>query len=296
MQVLGFPGYLGQAEALARALDVPLGEVDLHSFPDGETRVRLPVELDAHLVFCLSLDQPNDKLIALLLAARTARESGARRLTLVAPYLCYMRQDKAFSPGEAVSQRIVGDFLSGLFDDLVTVDPHLHRVHELAEAVPVKRAVALSAAGLLGQFFAERRSRPLLVGPDQESEQWVRAVAEPAGLDYVVATKSRRGDRSVSIQLPQGDYAGREAVLLDDIASTGRTLAVAAGALREAGVARIDVAVTHALFVGDGLEAIKAAGVADVWSSDSVSHPSNAVPLAPLLAGAVREIAAAGSP
>jgi ribose-phosphate pyrophosphokinase len=291
MQILGFPGYERQAQALARALDVPLAGIDLHHFPDGEMRLRLPEDLSSHLVFCLSLDLPNDKLIALMLAAKTAREMGAGRLTLVAPYLCYMRQDKAFNPGEAVSQRIVGDFLAGLFDDLITVDPHLHRVHDLAEAVPVKRAIALTAAGLLGRYFAERPRRPLLVGPDQESEQWVRAVAEPGGLDYVVASKTRSGDRSVSIQLPPADYAGRDAVLVDDIASTGRTLAVAAGALIEAGVARVDVAVTHALFADDGLAVIKAAGVTDIWSTDSVLHESNALQLAPLLAGAVERVA-----
>ncbi|MCZ4328253.1 ribose-phosphate pyrophosphokinase-like domain-containing protein, partial [Brachybacterium paraconglomeratum] len=83
-----------------------------------------------------SLDQPNEKLVELLLAARTARTLGAPHLTLVAPYLPYMRQDIAFSPGEAVSQRIVGPFLASLVDAVITVDPHLHRVASLRDVVP----------------------------------------------------------------------------------------------------------------------------------------------------------------
>jgi ribose-phosphate pyrophosphokinase len=80
-----------------------------------------------------------------------------------------MRQAEAFRTGEAISQRIVGNFLAGLFDTLVTVDPHLHRVHSLAEAVPVRRAVAASAAPAMGAFLATRTGHPLLVGPDAES-------------------------------------------------------------------------------------------------------------------------------
>lgn len=289
MQLLGFPGYQQQGEALARELGTDLAMVDLHRFPDGETKVRLPVPLDGHLVFCLGLDRPNEKLVTLLLAARTARELGARRLTLVAPYLCYMRQDKAFEPGDAVSQQVIGRFLAELFDELITVDPHLHRVHDLSAAVPVERAVALSADELMGRYLATRASRPLLLGPDEEAEQWVRIVAEAAGLEGVVAQKTRRGDRSVVVNLPEGDYHGRGVVLIDDVASTGRTLIAAAQALHAAGAARVDVAVTHALFVEDGLAALKAAGVSEVWSSDSIAHPSNAFHLAPLLAEAVRE-------
>jgi len=288
MQVLGFPDYEPQARALAAALDAPFEVIDLHHFPDGESRLRLPPLLPDHVVLCRSLDHANDKLVELLLAAESARKLGATRLTLVAPYLCYMRQDKAFHPGEAVSQQIIGRFLAGLFDSLITVDPHLHRVQNLMEAVPAKRAIALSAAPAMGTFLAARAGCPLLVGPDRESEQWVRAVAAPGSLHYVVANKVRHGDQSVEVHLPEHDYVDLDVVLVDDVASTGRTLVMAARALREAGVRRIDVLVTHALFVGDALELLKAAGVKEIWSSDSVPHPSNAFALASDLAGAVK--------
>jgi ribose-phosphate pyrophosphokinase len=287
MLVLGFPDFEPQARALAAALNAPCELVDVHYFPDGESRLRLPPELPDQVVVCRSLDHANDRLVELMIAAESARTLGATHLTLVAPYLCYMRQDKAFQPGEAVSQQIIGRFLAGLFDELITVDPHLHRVHNLAEAVPVKRAVALSAAQAMGEFLHKRAGRPLLVGPDEESEQWVKMAAAPAGLDYVVAQKIRHGDRHVEISLPAYNYAGLDAVLVDDVASSGRTLAQAARALYEAGARRVDALVTYAIFADDALDTLRDAGVKQVWSSDSITHPSNAFALAPLLAASI---------
>jgi ribose-phosphate pyrophosphokinase len=287
MLVLGFPDYEVQGRGLASALGAPFELVDLHYFPDGETRLRLPAKLPDHVVLCRALNQPNAKLVELMLCAEGARALGAEHLTLVAPYLCYMRQDAAFVPGEVVSQRIVGRFLARWVDALVTVDPHLHRVASLAEVVPLGQVVALSAAAAMGRFLTSRGERPLLVGPDQESEQWVRTVAAIAGLDYVVAHKTRRGDRNVEIALPPRDYSGAQTVLVDDLASTGRTLAVAARELCAAGAARVDVLVTHALFVGDALAVLEDAGVGEIWSSDSVTHSSNAFALASVLADAI---------
>jgi ribose-phosphate pyrophosphokinase len=293
MLVLGFDDSYEQAAGFAAALGQSHECIDVHRFPDGESRVRLPTQLPERVMLFRSLHYPNEKLLEVMLAAEAARHLGAREVTLVAPYLCYMRQDKAFNPGEAVSQRIVGRFLAGLFDALVTVDPHLHRVHDLAEAVPVARPVSLSAAPAMGQFLADRKAQALLVGPDQESEQWVSTVADRAGLAYVIASKTRSGDRNVEIQLPERDYSGLHAVLVDDLASTGRTLAGAASELLEAGAARVDVLVTHALFVGDALEILMAAGVSEVWSSDSIPHSSNAFALASDLAVAVGQPAPA---
>lgn len=287
--VLGFPDYAPQAQALARALGVAYAEVELHRFPDGESRLRLPERLPERIVLCRSLNDPNAKLVELLLAADAARAGGARRLTLAAPYLCYMRQDMAFHPGEAVSQRSVGRWLAAQFDAVVTVDPHLHRVHALADAVPARHAVALSAAPLLGRYAATHFADALLLGPDAESAQWVAAAAAAGGLQSAVAGKRRSGDRSVVVSLPDVGVRGRSVVLIDDMASTGCTLARAAEALYAAGAADVHALVTHALFV-DGAEArLREAGVRSLHSSDSIAHPSNAVALAELLAGACRD-------
>jgi ribose-phosphate pyrophosphokinase len=294
--LLGFPDYAAAAERLARAAALPYAKVEVHHFPDGESRVRLPTALPAHTILCRSLDRPNEKLLELALAAGTARKLGAERLTLVAPYLCYMRQDTAFQPGEAVSQRIIGLMLADWFDTLVTVDPHLHRVHSLQEAVPVRRPVALSAAVSMAAFLAHRFPRPMLIGPDAESEQWVAAIARLQGFDYRVGSKERLGDQQVRVSMPAARYRGRDLVIVDDVVSTGCSLEAVARQLKAQGPASLSVLVTHALFLEGAVERLRAAGVEHIWSSDSIAHPSNCLPLAELLAGALSCCAGKPSP
>ena len=285
--ILGFPTYSTAARRLADKAALGYEEVVVHRFPDGESQVRLPAVLPDEVVFCLSLDDPNDKLVELELAASVARELGARHLTLVAPYLCYMRQDMAFHPGEAVSQRIIGALLARHFETVITVDAHLHRTAELSAAVPVPRAVTLSAAAVIGDWLAKRGGQPLLLGPDGESAQWVRRAAAAGGFDWGVAHKDRFGDRDVRVTLPAIDVSGRDVVLVDDVASTGHSLAAAARLLRDRGATSIEVAVTHALFVGDAMDLLRDAGVGGIHSTDSVPHPTNALSLDRLLASAL---------
>lgn len=275
------------AARIALAGHLNLGKIESHRFPDGEIKLRLPESLPAQVVILRTLNNPNEKLIELLLAAQTARNLGARNLTLVAPYLSYMRQDVAFHPGEAISQRIVGRFLAGLFDAVITVDPHLHRVATLQEAVPVANAVVLSGAPLLADLIAAQRQNPLLLGPDEESAQWVAQAAARHGFDHAVCRKVRHGDRAVEVTLPDVALSGRQVVLLDDVASTGHTVAQAARLLLTAGAVSVDVAVTHALFAGDALQVMQEAGIREVWSTDCINHPSNAVSMAKTIAAAL---------
>ena len=286
--LLAFDDEQHLAVPLAAALGVPLHTIERHAFPDGETRLRLPPMLPPNVTLLRGLHQPNAKLAELMIVAPAARELGAARLTLVCPYLAYMRQDMAFTPGEAVSQRHVGQALAAWFDTVITVDPHLHRVASMDQVLPGRRGVALSAAPLLGAWAARHAKTPILLGPDEEAAPWVRNAALAQGLQHGTCVKQRSGDRDVAVVLPDMDFNGREVVLIDDVASTGRTLAVTATALRQRGAAAVDVAVTHALFVGDATFQLAAAGVRHVWSSDSVPHASNVVSLVPMLAGALR--------
>lgn len=286
--LLHFEDETDQAARIAAAAGIPTACISRHRFPDGELKLRLPEALPPRIALLRSLAQPNEKLVELLLVARTARTLGATQLTLIAPYLAYMRQDMAFAPGEAVSQRIVGSLLADLFDAVITVDPHLHRIQRLEEAVPVPRAVVLSGAPLLADLIAQRRPRALLIGPDEESAQWIAQAAARHGFDHGVCRKVRYGDRHVEIALPAIDVRQRQVVLLDDMASSGHTLAQAARGLLAAGAASVDVAVTHALFAHDAGRLLWDAGIREVWSTDCISHPSNAVNMAPALAAALQ--------
>lgn len=286
--ILCFDDEVDFARALGLASGLPVQRIGRHRFPDGELKLTLPPKLGAEVRILRSLHAPNEKLVELVLVARAAREMGARDLTLVAPYLAYMRQDSAFAPGEVVSQRVIGRLLAELFDAVVTVDPHLHRVATLTEAVPLARAVALSAAPLIGHFVAMRGRSPMLVGPDAESAQWVHAAAVHNGLPWAVCRKTRRGDTEVDVELPPEQLRGCDVVLVDDVASSGHTLAAAARAVLAAGASRVDAVVTHAVLAPQAGATLKSSGVAEFWSTDTVPHHSNALSVVPLIADALR--------
>ena len=284
--VFGFADSAAPAQDFARHVGAAYRDVEVHAFPDGESRVTVPGTAQ-HPVFFRSLNQPNEKLIEVLLAGSVLRERGVRGITLIAPYLAYMRQDIAFHPGEAVSQKVIGSLLADMFDRFVSVDPHLHRVATLDAVFAGKPALSLTAAAhMAGHFLARPTSADaLVVGPDVESGPVVEAFATAAGRSWTTALKVRHGDHDVRISLPPHmNVAGRPVVIVDDIISSGTTIMTMAKLVKAAGAPRVDVYTTHALFDQASGQAMIEAGVDHIFSCDSVSHPSNAIALAPLLA------------
>lgn len=293
--IAAMPGEAAPAGRLAGALNAEFCEIDIHHFPDGESRVRAP-RVERTTILYQSLNRPNEKLIELGLAASALRDRGASRLVLVAPYLCYMRQDKAFQGGEAVSQRFVGRLFAQWFDRIVAIEPHLHRTKTLDEVFPGTQTTALSASALFADLIRSdgRADDVLIVGPDSESRRWKEAVAKELDARSMVLKKSRRGDSDVSITIDEGaPVARRRVYLVDDVASTGQTLIEAAKLLQEKGAAHVEALVVHALFGDADLQRMKAAGIKRIRSTDSVAHPTNAVGVAPLLAAALAEEGAA---
>ena len=293
MLIVALPGGAHLAAGLAQSLQCDWTELAVHLFPDGETRVRIDAPLKGRcVVLAGSLHHPDGKTLPLLFAADAARELGASQVGLAAPYLAYMRQDRRFRAGEAVTSRSYARLLSTSLDFLVTVDPHLHRWHSLAQLYPIRTRVVPSAPAI-ARWVQEHVPSPLLVGPDEESAQWVGEVARMAGAPWTVMAKTRRGDRDVAVALQaEGPWPGRTPVLLDDIVSTGQTLLAAAAALRKLGLAAPLCIGVHALFEDDALWRLLGAGVTRVVSCDTVPHASNAIELAPYIADAVRELAA----
>lgn len=289
--VAAMPGEEAPAQRLAALLGAALAPVEVHHFPDGESRVRALDAARTTVVYC-SLNRPNEKLIELAFAAAALRDLGAERLVLAAPYLCYMRQDKAFRLGEAVSQRVIGGLLAQSFDRIVTIEPHLHRVRSLSDVFPGREATALSAAPLLAAMIRRDGAvaNGLIVGPDRESRRWTEALAAALGAEFIVLDKTRRGDGEVSITVDEdAPIAGRRAYLVDDVASTGGTLAAAARLLAAKGAASIEAVVVHALCSGADLDRLRGAGLARLRSTDSVAHATNAIEVAPLLASALAQ-------
>lgn len=290
--VIGFPDGGDLPEHLARDLGLPFREAALHRFPDGESLVRLDAA-PARAIIVRSLDRPNTKMVELHFLAAALRERGARRIDLVAPYLAYMRQDIEFNPGEVVSQRVMGSWFAGLFDSVVTVEPHLHRTTDLGGVFPGRQALALTGGPLLGAWARAQGADAgwCVLGPDEEAGELVASVAAAAGVQGLCGRKQRRGDHDVTVSLPPGtSLDGRTVLLVDDVVSSGGTLLDAARLARRHGAARIVAAVVHALFPVEKLAEFRAAGIEQVVSADGVPHPTNAISVAGLLADAVRRL------
>jgi ribose-phosphate pyrophosphokinase len=285
--LIAMPGNEAMAHTLAPMLATEVGQIELRSFPDGETYLRFMSNLsDRMLVIVCTLDRPDEKILPLLFAAATARELGATKIGLVAPYLAYMRQDRRFKPGEAVTSREVARLVSDRFDWLITVDPHLHRYGSLSEIYRVPTRV-VHAAPLISQWIKANVSNPLIIGPDMESEQWVSAVAKEVDAPYSVLQKVRRGDRDVQISIrDMHDFDGRTPVFVDDIISSGRTMLEAVRLVMRPGAPKPVCVAVHGLFADQSDTLLVQAG-ARVVTSNSIPHKTNDIDVGEILGSAI---------
>lgn len=291
MILIPFPEMKPLAEDLAPAMGAELHALDWHHFPDGESLMTLQGDLDgADVALLATLRDPDRLALPLRFAAATAREMGARRVGLIAPYLGYLRQDRRFRAGQAVSAPLFAQFLGQSFDWLVTVDPHLHRISRLEEVFPMPAMRAVSAP-LLAEWIGAHVPDAVLLGPDSESQQWVAEVARLAGRPYEVLRKVRSGDRKVEVSVPDS-AALRDGtpVILDDIASSGRTLVHTIERLAAAGTSAPVCLVIHAVFAGSAHGDILAAGAARIITTDTIPHPSNGIGTSSLLAETVHKV------
>ncbi len=261
------------------------GLIEHRRFPDGESYIRLhtPVAGRAVILLC-GLDRPDERLMALLLAADAARQQGALQVGLVAPYLAYMRQDREFHAGEAVSAASFAAILSRHFDWLVTLEPHLHRIASLDEVFAIP-AIAAQATEPIGDWITGHVERPFLIGPDRESAPWIERIARHAGSDYAVLDKERLGDRDVQITGSlDGLHANMTPIVIDDIVSSGATMEAIVGRIAQHSAAPTVYVAVHALAAEKDDADKQARPQARFISCNSVPHPSNQIDIsAPLL-------------
>ena len=286
--VAGLGKAAGLAARMARVPGIGLLAVETRRFPDGECYARwLQSPGGARLWLVGQFAPPDAGLLEALIAADAAREQGAGFVGLVAPYLPYLRQDRQFKPGEAVSSRTVAAVLSRHFDGLVTVDPHLHRYKSLSEIYSIPSRV-LHAVGPLAGWITARTSNPVLIGPDSESRQWVSRVAALCKAPFTVMRKKRVSSVEVhSSGLRAADVRGREAVVLDDIISSGHTMAGVVEAALHLGARKAFAVGVHGLFAPGARKLLKQAGAAAVVTCNTVPGPTAKVDVSELLAEAV---------
>ncbi|MCR9270007.1 MAG: ribose-phosphate diphosphokinase [Hyphomonadaceae bacterium] len=277
------------ASKIATRVGLRHGRADLHTFPDGESLFRIldPVE-DQHIHLVARLDRPDDKIMQLLLLADGLRQYGAASVKLVAPYLPYMRQDIAFNPGEVISAKVFAGLISQHFDGLITVDPHLHRFATL-DAVYEVPSRALSATKEMARWIAQNTTSPIIIGPDSESEQWVRKIAEALRAPYATLQKVRHGDRDVEVSIDHLDFDNvQSVVLVDDIISSGTTLLRSNEFVKRLNAnIELNICAVHCLATLETIDQLRAAGARKIVASNSIESPICGFDIADTISGAL---------
>jgi len=285
--VVGCSNGIDIGRALARRLGLPFSPLAISRFPDRELKLKFAVDVKArHVILVQTLHPPDEPLLELVFAVRTAKELGASSVTVVVPYMAYLRQDKRFHPGECKSNAIAAGLLSEA-DRVITIDPHLHRVKHLKEIFH-KPVTTLSANALLAAFIRKHYHNELILGPDAESYQWAERIAEQVKAHAVVLKKKRFGSRKVSIKIKGDvDIRGRTVVIVDDIISSGHTMMETIKEAKRLGAKRVVCIAVHGIFAEDALKKIRKLG-ATVHATNTIPNPVADIDVAGLLADALR--------
>jgi ribose-phosphate pyrophosphokinase len=257
------------AKRVASLLKVPYSELEVTHFPDSEIKLRYKISLKKKAVVLVQsfYGNVNDCIIETLFAAETARDLGAKKVTLVAPYFPYLRQDKRFNPGECISLKTIAKNIDEDFDKVIIMDPHLHREKTLKHIfkIPAKK---LTANPLIEEFIKNKIKNPIIIGPDWESYKWAQRVAEKIGCDFAIMEKKRFSATNVKVTLHKKIHVqNKNLVFIDDMISTGNTLLEAIRALKDLGAKRVTCFAVHGILVNNALKSLRKAGATVVTAN-----------------------------
>lgn len=284
--IIDFPIVSSLGNKVRKLIGAEKGTFLLRSFPDGESYLRVETDVtNRDVIVNASFVHPNDSILNLCFLSDALKFQGARSIGLLAPYLSYMRQDKVFLPGEALTSVTFANLISKYFSYLVTVEPHLHRYHHLGEIYSIPTSV-VKVAPLITQWIRSHIKAPFLIGPDEESSQWVKEIAEE--FPYIILKKIRFTDGHVKITWPQiGNLEKRVPILIDDIVSSGKTMLQVIQYLKDRRMGAPVCLAIHPIFAGNSYQVLQKSGAKGIVTCNTIPHPSNQIDLAPLLAQAL---------
>lgn len=280
------------AKNIAKLTKSPVNLILAKKFPDGETNLRFSSDVKGKTVYLMrplkTADEDiNNNMMKAIFAAQTAKDLGAARVILVAPYLAYMRQDKRFRPYEAISSRIMANLFSRCFDELITFDPHLHRYRSLSEIFTIKTK-RLSADALLAEYIKKNYKNPIILGPDEESYQWARDIAKMIGCPVDVLKKHRYTAESVKIKIKDRlNLKNKSVAIVDDMVSTGHTMIEVIKDAKKLGARKVYCVCVHGLFVENAYEKMKRAGAREVVSTNTIANNAAKIDISKLLAESI---------
>ncbi len=273
------------AKKIAKSIRAKYSPLTIASFPDGDIYLKFNTPLKNKKLIIVQSFQPHSdmSLFDVIFAAETAKDLGAKKVILVAPYLAYMRQDKRFKSGEAISSGIMAKLLNNSIDKIITIDPHIHRYKSLKDifTIPARK---LTANFLIADYIKKHFKNEIIIGPDWESYQWAEEIAKHIHVHATVLKKTRFSSRKVKVKMIKPiPIKGKNVVIVDDIISTGHTIAEAAKQARKMGARSVSAVGVHGLFVENAVEKLKKAGVSKIITTNCIEHRTNKIDISSLL-------------
>ena len=272
------------ASHLVRELSANIADVEIRRFIDGECYVRVKDDLEGEDVVIVQNTYPDENIIETILLKSAVKDMGPRSLTLVIPYFGYARQDRKFLEGEAVSAKALAEIIGEDVDLIVTVDPHKDYITEFFKT----KAISCSAVPEIARYLADR-DIDVVLAPDKGAVGRAKRASEILGCESDFLEKVRISDEIVEMKTKRIDVKDKTVAIIDDIISTGGTMAKAVEEMKKQGAKKIYVACTHGLFIGNAIDKIEKAGASEVISTDTIENAYSKVKVAPQIATILKE-------
>jgi len=279
MYILGGTSAKNVARNLANKIQQPLLQATYKRFPDDEFYIRVLDDIAGEDVMIVQTAYPDSKIVELLLMQDAVHEAGAKKITVVLPYFGYSRQDKKFEEGEAISSRAVAQHISMHADFVITVDPHKEHILKFF-SVP---AYSCSAVSTIAQYLKEKNI-DFILAPDKGAKDRAKEAATLINCEYDYLEKTRIDGTTVKITPKKLDARGKHVAIIDDIISTGDTMANSIKELKKQGAKTVSIACTHGLFVGGAKEKLLSADCDEIISTDTIETEFSKVSAADCIA------------
>jgi len=284
MFVVGGSASQQLTKELAKSLKGRLAKVEIKRFPDDECYVRIDDDLDGEDVFLVQTTWPDKNIIELFLLQDAIKEFDVSSLTTVVPYFGYARQDKQFKSGEPISARALAKLIQLNTDEFMTVDVHAPSVIDWFEDVSAKNVPGYPAVGR----FLKGKGIQLVLSPDEGRADNAKRVADVVGCDADFLVKERLDGETIHITPKSLEVKGKKVAIVDDIISTGSTIAKAAESLKEQGASRILAVCTHGVFAGEALTKLRAV-CDEICSTDTIENPTTCISVASEIARVAKD-------
>ncbi len=286
------------AQEICAYLGIPLGELTLYNFSDGEDYCQIDENVRGADVFVIqpTCSPVNDHMMELLILLDAFRRSSASRITAVLPYFGYARQDKKDKPRVPIAAKLMADLLTASgADRILTMDLHTAQIQGFFN-IPVDHLFA--APVLLDAIRKLELEDLVIVSPDVGGLTRARAIAKRLDASLAVIDKRRTGKNETEILNVVGEVEGKDVLILDDIVDTAGTLVQAEEALRRQGARRTFAAAVHGVFSGPALDRIEASGLESLLVTNTIPVEAamaqcpriRALSVAPLLGEAIQRI------